>query len=130
MKKFNQIIEVQVSIDDIADKLLSTIDKSNPHSELIAETIIGNLANITDKIGISQLYTALNGYTNDINFQENQHVICNDTYYGYDPISEKIGRYFINDCVILKIDKYKRDNVLVSYVFQEDKDSESKQYKK
>ena len=40
MKSFNKTITVEVSVDDIATKLLNTISDSFPHREMLVETII------------------------------------------------------------------------------------------
>lgn len=66
MKKFNQVINVQVSVDSIAESFLSTISMDEKHRELIAEAVIGSAL---EKGTLSYIHNALNGYSNSINFE-------------------------------------------------------------
>lgn len=115
MKLFNQEITVTVSVDTIAQNLLSKMGADEKHAELLTETIVGNLLN--SKIGISQLYNALNGYTNEINFKVGEEVISKERISTY---VSKNGAYehdYINmeECVIEEIDTYKQENLHVKY---------------
>lgn len=82
MIKFNKTIQVQVEIDEIANKLLSTINADEKHRELIAEAVIGSLLVKSDN-GIALLYGALNGFTNQIDFEIDEEVMCTDKMYSY-----------------------------------------------
>jgi hypothetical protein len=118
MKKFNQVITVEVSVDSVAQHLLSTISDSFPHGEQVVETIIGAMLN-DNKLGF--LYNSLNGYSNDINFVVGQSFYCSTKKYMYkseesreknDTQMSEIGQVLIKD-----INIYDKDKVLVSYDF-------------
>lgn len=66
MKRFNEIITLQVEVDTIADKLLTSLDRENPHAELIAETTVGLLLH---RGGLGMLYQSLNGWKLEINIE-------------------------------------------------------------
>ena len=119
MKKFNQVITVEVSVDNIAQQLLKTINPEFQHAEMLAETIIGTSL---DKGTIGFLYNSLNGYTNDIDFKVGDVITCTEQTYGYVPdtdaennttYSEK--RMSIGDCTVVEINVYKSDKLLVEF---------------
>jgi len=74
MKKFNEIISVEVLVDSIANKLLQTMDKENPHAELITETTIGLLLH---RGGLGFLLQSLNGWKEEINIEPNTVYLIN-----------------------------------------------------
>jgi hypothetical protein len=121
MKKFNQTIQISVSVDDIAKSLLSKFDTSFPHAELLTETVIGNLMQRKHTVGLSQVYNALNGYTNEIDFEVGQEVICEDEMYTHyvdmDDNKIKSGYKKIGHCKITEIDIYRDNKVCVEYTF-------------
>jgi len=80
MKKFNQIISVEVDVDNIAENLLAQFPADYKHRELLTETIIGATM---DNGGIELIYAALNGYKNDIDFAVDDMVIIKDSVYNY-----------------------------------------------
>jgi hypothetical protein len=94
MKKFNRTISIQVEVDVIAEQLVLAFASSFPHSELVAESVIGTILN--GEKSLSCLYNALNGYTNEINFVENEYVKFKDEIY-----------------FIKKIDIYRKDKLLL-----------------
>lgn len=109
MKSFNQTINIEVQVDTIANKLLSSMDDANPHSALIAETIVGTLA---AEGRLSGLYNALNGWETTIDFKVGQRVNCDDTQYNGSK------RQPIGNCEIIEINEYKSDsNIKVSYEY-------------
>lgn len=73
MKTFNKLIKIEVSVDDIAQKLLATFPADYIHKEMLTETIIGTSLNSSK---ISYIYNALNGYSADIDFQVGDRVFC------------------------------------------------------
>lgn len=113
MKKFNKSIKVEVSVDSIADKLLSMFSNDEKHSELVTETIIGNM--LKDNTSISQLYNAVNGYTNEIDFKVGDVINCSDTFYTYVLNGETIGRrsIVIGTAVVKEIDIYSNNKLLI-----------------
>lgn len=80
MKKFNQVITVEVSVDSIAQQLLSTMKEDFKHSELLTEAII---ASSLDKGNISYVYNSLNGFTNEIDFKIGDEIRVKDEEYTY-----------------------------------------------
>ena len=117
MKKFNQVITVEVSVDNIAQQLLKTINPEFQHAEMLAETIIGTSL---DKGTIGFLYNSLNGYTNDIDFQIGQEVTCTEQNYGYVPDSEDNTTYTekrmsIGECKVIEINVYGQRKLHVEF---------------
>jgi len=82
MKNYNEVIKVEVSVNNIANQLLGTMESDNKHRESITETIISSLLE-ADNHGLSHLYNSLNGYSNDIEFNVGDEVICSSETYQY-----------------------------------------------
>lgn len=110
MKKFNQVITVEVSVDSIAQLLLQSMSADFKHKELVAETIIGSSLNAGN---ISYVYNALNGYTNEIDFKVGEEVECSEDKWDYENGEEK--RISIGKCLIKSIDLYQRDKLTVEF---------------
>ena len=66
MKKFNQSISIEISVDSIADLLLNNLHPDFKHKEIVAEAIIGRMMNDNS---LGYLYNSLNGYPCNIDFQ-------------------------------------------------------------
>lgn len=118
MKKFNQIITVEVSVDSIATQLLSTINTDEKHRELIAETVIGSL--LQSSVGMSQLYNSLNGYTNEIDFQIGDNVVYQGTHYSHSinedgTVSEESSNVPYGTVQIVAIDLYRTSKLQIEY---------------
>jgi hypothetical protein len=77
MKKFNKVIQVEVSVDTIAEKLLETMAPDFKHREQVVEAIIGAMVEHEELHKIAPLYNALNGFSNDINFKAGDKVKLN-----------------------------------------------------
>lgn len=118
MKRFNEVIKVEVSIDAIADKLLNEFAEDYKHKEIVTEAIIGNMMRNTNQI--SQLFNALNGYTNDVDFEVGDEIICEDNYWGYvieEGSDEPVQRHIpVGECFVKEIDLYRgNDKILVEF---------------
>ncbi len=119
MKRFNEVITVEVSVDAIAEQLLNAMSKEYLHAELVTETIIGNLLRNKGE-SISQVFNALNGYTNEIDFSVGDMLIANEHAYTHVPkddgtfeeVYQKIGL-----CTIEDIDLYSNKKLKVSYEY-------------
>ncbi len=114
MKTFNQVITVEVSVDAIAQQLLNTISDSFPHREMLVETIIGcglQASNLT------YLYNSLNGFTNEINFKIGQEVMCSEMTYQPNHPNKPTNKDYValGNCVIVDINPYSKQKVLVEY---------------
>lgn len=120
MKKFNTQISIEVEVDAIANKLLLTFDKENPHAEMMTETIIESMLHSKH---VHYLYNNLNGWTNELDFKVNQLVNCSATHYGYQalPTGEntetlyKHVSYKIGAATIRSINIFKTDDVGVEF---------------
>jgi hypothetical protein len=109
MKQFNKVIQIEVSLDQIANDLLATMDSSNPHAALIAETIIGTMH---EDQSLGKLYSALAGKEIIINFQVGQTLHCTETFYNG---NERIE---VGVCTVKGINEYaKRYCVNVEYSY-------------
>lgn len=83
MKQFNQVISIEVSVDSIANNLLSQFKEDFKHKELVTEAIIGR-ALAVDNGMLSTVFNALNGFDGSINFQIGDVVRPKELYaYGY-----------------------------------------------
>lgn len=127
---YNQTITVEVSVDDIANKLLKTFPEDYAHKEILTEAIISTGLNNNT---IGYIYNALNGYSPEIDFEVNQKVICTEQLRrvtkwktrneesGCELVSpERISsdRVEIGECTIIAIDPYCSDKLKVR--FEED----------
>lgn len=92
MKKFNESVFVEVSVDKIAKQLLKSFKHNFEHKELVTESIIGLLMKDNR---LPELYNVLNGYTNEINFEVGQVVYCNDMH-TYHKLNHDTGKYDID----------------------------------
>jgi hypothetical protein len=119
MKTFNRVIQVEVSIDTIAQNLLSTMVDSNPHREMVVEAIIGSASN--HQLGL--LYNSLNGYTNDINFKVGDMIVPKDIkVYGFWDGADSAESYrAILEAKIVEINVYSQDKIKIEYAYPTNK---------
>lgn len=132
MKTFEQVISIEVSVQAIADKLLSTFDANFAHREMLTEAIIGTGI---ENGSIAYVYNALGGYSNEIDFKIGQIVECTDTVHNYrqkplDPnlaveveqiIQYESGYHPIGKAEIIDIDIYKRNKLKIKYTIIDSK---------
>jgi hypothetical protein len=85
LPEFNEVIKIEVEVDAIYHKLMSEFPEDYKHKEIVAHAIIGSA---NDRGGLGFIYNALNGYSNDIDFQEGDIVICTE--------DDRIERYDAN----------------------------------
>ena len=71
MKKFNQVISIEVPVQSIADLLLNNLHPDFQHKEIVAEAIVGRM--MSDN-SLGYLYNSLNGYPCNIDFQVGDEV--------------------------------------------------------
>jgi len=115
MKQFNKTISVEVSVDSIANNLLSNMKEDFKHKELVVEAIIGSAL---EKGGLGYIYNSLNGFNNEINFQVGDAVISTDrTYLGTKDETGKVERNHqeIGPCSVKEINIYADRKLLVEY---------------
>lgn len=114
MKTFNKVIAVEVSLNSIAQNLLSKIEKSVVNADVIVETIMETIP--MEKL--QYLYNSLNGFSNEINVAIGEIFYCNHSvYYPYHPVVKSENRkdpyMHIGNCIVTDIDLYKNDKVEV-----------------
>lgn len=114
MKTFNQTITVEISVDDIAQQLLNTMEENYVHRELVVETIIATSLHAGN---LTHLYNSLNGYTSEINFTPGQLIDCSKNIYQYVWEGDSVvSRHLpIGQCVVIDVDKYRDDKVKIQY---------------
>lgn len=114
MKKFDQVITVEVSVNSIAEHLLSVIDPQFKHADMLAESIIGTSL---EKGTLGYLYNSLNGYGNDINFKKGDKVICTETTLTHIPKDGALVQEWvkIGECEVDEVDIYRSDKLKVRY---------------
>ena len=76
LKKFGKEIQISISVDAIAEKLLDTLQVDYKHRTQVAETILGSLLEDSTRLGM--LYNSLNGFSNDINFEVGDEILCSE----------------------------------------------------
>ena len=112
---FNKAIKVEIEIDEIARKLCSEFPDEYKHKELVTNVIIGNLLNSTG-VGMNQLYNALNGYTNDVDFQVGDVVESEEIYSTYVMENDKpVRRNEKLNGEVVRVDVFRSDKLLIKY---------------
>jgi hypothetical protein len=128
MKKYNRTVNINVDVDAVAQKLLSTMDLQYPHRETLTEAIIGFGL---DKDTIPQIYQALNGYVPTCDFSIGDIVLCTETTYQYKtPESREkrdSQRSELGVCTVVDINLYADNPVEVEYDYYSLDGSTSKQ---
>lgn len=69
---FEEVIKIEVPVQSIYEKLMEQFPNDYKHREILAHAIIGGTPNL------SYLYNAMNGYTNDIDFEVGDIVMCTE----------------------------------------------------
>lgn len=107
---------MNVNVDAVAQKMLSTIDPQFPHRETLTEAIIGFAL---DKDVVAHVYQALNGYVPTCEFSIGDTVICNDKTYQYKTSESRekkdSQRSELGVSVITDIDLYANNPIEVEY---------------
>lgn len=109
MKKFNESIKIEVSVDMIAQQLLSTIKDDEKHRELITEAIISSALN---KNNLSYIYNALNGFTDEINFKLGDIV---EYSYNFKASENEDSSYHKVHAKVIDIDVYREAKVKIKF---------------
>ena len=132
---FNQVIKIEVEVQSIYEKLLSTFPEDYKHKEMLAHAIIGSSEH---NGGLNYVYNALNGFTNDVNFKVGDFVDCTEKnrVVWYDSIKEdenglqinsgisdelvtpkwKSKNVMIGKCRVIDINLYRSDKIMVEFV--------------
>ena len=118
MKKFNQTITIEVSVNSIAQNLLGKMDKSTVNADSIVETLM----EIVPLEKMQYLHNVLNGFTNEIDVKVGEMFYCNHKlYHPNHPIvkeNDLKDKYIeIGNCVVTNINLYTKDKVEVEYEF-------------
>jgi len=137
LPKFDGVIQIEVSVDAIYQKLLGEFPEEYKHREMVSHAIIGSAQ---EKDTLHYIYNALNGFTQDINFQVGDIVECTEKYRyeRYDAKQEtevgeiiidapnktavdyvpnwKTRRIAIGKCKVLKINLYAKDKLKVEFM--------------
>ena len=116
MQKFNQVITVEVSVDSIAQQLLSQFKDDSLHKELIVETLIGRSLSGRDSKMLSKLYSSLNGFDVQIDVKIGQIIKAdNHKAYSYALGKDTSDYITIDHCHVIDINKYSDDTLKVEY---------------
>jgi hypothetical protein len=120
MKRFNEEIQVTVSVDSIADTLLNTMNPEFKHAELVVESLIGRML-AEDVQGISRLYNALNGFIDGVNFNVGDKIYITDlNKYSYWSKNEE-GEFTrsskdVTDVTVVDINVNANHKIKISYL--------------
>jgi len=118
MKKFNEVISIQVPVDSIAQKLLDAVNVDFKHREILAEAIVGRMMNDGS---LSYLYNSLNGYPCNIDFEIGDELYSNKglRVYGYftpESIEKNSSVYgTIQSGRVIAIDPYRDNKLQIQY---------------
>lgn len=124
LSKFDQVISIEVSVDSIYQKLMGTFPEDYKHKEILSHAIVGGAV---QNGGIAYVYNALNGYTNDVDFQVGDLIISksNDRKI-YKIINEpvEIGKkpkydwdwQEIGECEVIEINMYATSKLHVKFM--------------
>jgi hypothetical protein len=119
MKSFNKQIQITVELDTIANALLSTLNPDEKHRDIIVEAIIGRLDAKNDTQGMTALYNSLNGFSNNINFEKGNKVICTkrvNAYWTEESIRDNSPVYLeIGEVTVIDINEYADEKLLIEY---------------
>jgi len=119
MKKFNEIITVEVEVDTIATMLLDSMSSESKHKELIVEAIIGRYIS-EDKSGLGHVYSALHGVKYELNFKVGETIQTPNCYaYGFweqqDIDNNNSSRVAIQKAKIVEIREYANAPLKIQY---------------
>lgn len=114
---FNQTISIEVFVDDIHKKLMGTFPEDYKHKEILSHAIIGGAV---EHGGLSFIYNALNGYTNDVDFTVGDIVDCkSQERRKYTPSTTETKADWqwipIGSCEVIEINMYKQTKLLVRF---------------
>lgn len=115
MKTFNKEITVQLSVDAIAEQLLSIIKDDYKHRDLVVETIVGRLLATDDSAALGMLNSSLNGHQQKINFEIGDIVSTDITELGNWDGSSKKTREAIGTAKVIDIDVYAVNKLMIEY---------------
>lgn len=119
----NTEIQVLLTGHMIKGALMSVLDKENPHSDLVADAILGRMFNNHDMQGIGSLLTATMGVKTEININIGENYRCDKKVY------RKNDRSEIGVCKVIAINKFadydRQVKVEYSYEALQSKEGES-----
>jgi len=123
MPKFDQVIKIEVDVNSIFEKLMDTFPVDYKHAEMLSHAVIGSAVN---NGGLTYIYNALNGYTNDIDFAIGDIVMCTEVSrrsiemaVTEDPnVKPPIGytTVEIGECEVIEIDLYSTNKLRVKFM--------------
>lgn len=114
MKQFNQSIQIEISVDSIANQLLDQFKDDFKHREIVVEAIIGR-ALAEDKNALGIIYNSLGGFKREVNYQIGENVATESLYaYAYWN-GESHSRGEIKSAMVVKVDPYASRPIKVQY---------------
>jgi hypothetical protein len=118
MKKYDQVISIEIEVNAIAQMLFNSLNPEFKHKDNVVDAIISPaLAN--GSIGF--IYNALSGFTPEIDFKVDDLVVCTDEVY-YTAAGEASRKdHPIGNCKVIEIDLYSKEKLKVEYQYNIDK---------
>jgi hypothetical protein len=114
MRTFNKTVNIQFSIDSVANMLLEKIGPEFPHRELLVESIITPLVvngSSNDEKRLGLMLSAMFGHKNELDFSNGQRLYCTDSVYVKNDYKE------IGFCTVLEVEPYRDDTqVKISFM--------------
>lgn len=133
MKNFNKEIQITVTANEIAAKLLNEMNPEFKHKEMVVEAIIGSA---NTRI-LTNIYNTLNGFTLDINFKVGDKLVQNSKgsltarMYKKDetgaivPINPENEWVRVTNAEVVAIDEYADKKINVSFTYMMSNGSEN-----
>jgi hypothetical protein len=118
MKKFTEVISIEVPVQSIADLLLDNMHPDFQHKELVTEAIVGRM--MADG-SLSFLYNSLNGYPCNVDFQVGDLVRSQNGFqvYGYwtpESIEKNDSVYgYVYNAEVVEINPYSNEKLRIKY---------------
>jgi len=120
MKKFNQVISIEVPVDSIANLLLNNLHPDFQHKEIVAESIVGRMMNDNS---LGYLYNSLNGFPTTIDFEIGDKIattgkgISHYAYWTPESIEKKSTVHgYITEGKVIGIDPYSDKKLKIEFL--------------
>ena len=119
MKKFNQVISIEVPVQSIADLLLSNLHPDFQHKEIVAEAIVGRMMNDNS---LGYLYNSLNGFPLTLDFEIGDKIstqgsgFAHYAYWTEETIEKRSTVHnYITEGTVVYIDPYKDKKLKIEF---------------
>lgn len=114
MKSFNQNINIEISVDMIANKLLDMFNKEEKHASIVVEEIIGRSLE-ADQSMLGRLFSRMNGFVPTVNFTVGEQISVSIDDNKYDDQAREWDRRKVTVATVKEINLYADRPIIVEY---------------